>query len=290
MIDRSTYLGSHAASAILGRNAFVSKVDVYQQALGIPNERKPSQSMLMGLDLEPVIGRWYENTTGFKVTRQQEFIRHPKIEFIGGHVDGIVEGEPPHGVDFKLGNPFYMKEWGSEDTQIPEAYFLQAQHFMLLTGFPRWDIFLMVGTHLKNYPIQANDDLKNLVERTLVEAWVEIENLRVMREKNPEAFAARMFEIAAQDEEAKANIVQATWPHASDNTDGVPAEHYGLFEQLMETNANYHAEEGNLEQLKNQMKAAMQTAARWRGPGGEVAWVGKGVRKFYIRPNAEMKT
>lgn len=289
MIDRSTYLGSHAASAVLGRNPFSSKTDIYQQVLGIAKQKPPTDGMLIGLDLEPIVLKWYEKKAGFKVVRQQELVTHPRISFIKGHVDGIVEGDPSHGVDAKVGNPFFMREWGSEDNQIPEAYYLQAQHFMLITGFPRWDIFLMCGTHMKNYPIQANQEIQNLIEKTLVESWAEIENLRVMREKEPEAFTARMFEIAGQDEEAKANIVHATWPHATDGDIGVPSEHYGLFERLIEVNQNYEAEKGNREQLINEVKAAMKGTARWRGQGGEVAWVGKDVRKFYIRPAKEFK-
>jgi len=288
-IDRGSYLGSHSASAILGRNPFVTKTDIYQQALGISKEKPQTDEMQLGLDLEPIIIKWYEKKTGFKVTRQQEFVTHPTIPYIRGHVDGIIEGNPPHGMDAKLANPFYMKEWGSEDSQIPEAYYLQAQFFCLCTGFPRWDIYLMCGTHMKNYPIEANAAIQNLIERTLVEAWTEIGNLRFMQKENPAAFTARMFEIAGQDEEAKANIVNKTWPHATDSEAAVPAEHYGLFERIMEVDQNFKAEEGNLEQLKNEMKAAMKDCPRWKGPGGEIVWAGKGTRRFYIRPNKEHK-
>ena len=205
MIDRSTYLGSHATSAILGRNPFVGKADIYCQALGIPDGKKPSQSMQMGLYFEEHILHWYEKNTGCKVSRQQEQVTHPKYPFIAGHVDGIVEGEPPHGVDAKLGSPFYMKEWGSEDNQIPEAYYLQCQHFMLCTGYPRWDIFLMCGTHLKNYPIDANPEIQKLVEDTLVTSWAEIEELRKIKAADATEFQNRMFAIAAEDQKAKEN-------------------------------------------------------------------------------------
>jgi len=288
-MDRTTYLGSHSASSILGRNPFSGKAEVYQQALGILPEKKPSQSMQIGLDFEDKVLGWYERTTGFKIIEKQKFIFHPKCQFIGGTADGIIASDPAHGVDAKVGNPFTMKEWGSEDNQIPEAYYLQAQHFMLISGFPRWDIFLSCGTHLRNYPIEANAEIQKLIETTLVAAWAEIEELRALMQNNKAEFADRMLEIAKGDEEARANIVNRTWPYAKDLSQPCPTEHLGTFERLFEQNQILKAAEGNVEQLKNDIKAAMKDAGRWRGPGGEIAWTGKGVRKFYIRPDDEHK-
>jgi predicted phage-related endonuclease len=288
-VDRTTYLGSHAASSLLGRNPFSGKAEVYQQALGILPEKKPSQSMQIGLDFEDKVLGWYERTTGLKIAEKQKFIRHPKHEYIGGTADGIISCDPPHGVDAKVANPFYLKEWGSEDNQIPEAYYLQAQHFMLISGYARWDIFLSCGTHLKNYQIESNAEIKQLIEDTLVSAWQEITELRYLMASDNEAFAERMLEIAKGDEDARANIIKAAWPHARDLTQPCPPEHLGIFERIFEQQQIADAAEGNLAQLKNDIKAAMKDVARWRGPGGEIAWTGKGVRKLYIRPDAEHK-
>ena len=288
--DRSTYLGSHSPAALLGKHPQLGKVTIYQQALGILPKESPSLQQKIGLLYEEPAIELYEMVTGKKVIDRQKFYRHPICEFIGCTQDGFVEQttEEGHGLDVKIANPMMMREWGDEDEQVPVQYFLQAHHCMSVRNVQRWDLFVSIGTYQKNHVIRWNQDVGQMCMKSCIDAWQEIQALKVLKDKEPAVFADRMLKIAAQDEEAKAQILNATWPFAKESAQ-VPAEHYGLFERMIEVYGNYKAEEGNVEQLKNQLKAAMQDVGRWKGPGGEIVWTGT-PRKFYVRPDKEHKT
>lgn len=289
--DRSTYLGSHSPAQLLGKSPWGGKVQIYQQALKILPETKPNLSMKIGLLYEEKAVELYEMVTGKKVVDRQKFYRHPICEFIGCTQDGFIDGtaeEPAHGVDVKIGNPMMMKEWGDEDEQVPVQYFLQAHHFMNIRNVQRWDLFVSIGTYQKNHIIRWNQEVGQMCMKACIDAWQEIQSLKILKDKEPAVFAERMLKIAAQDEEAKAQILNATWPFGKESAQ-VPEEHYGLFERMIEVYGNYTAEEGNVEQLKNQMKEAMKDVGRWKGPGGEIVWTGS-PRKFYVRPDKEHKT
>jgi predicted phage-related endonuclease len=308
-MDRSEYLGSHSGSALLGVNPWIGKHDIYMGALNIKEERKEDKlrfDFWYGLQHEALSKAAYERTTGKKVHCEQLFKLSTEHPFMGCHLDGLVlrndvQHDPNNDyqasdlpaiaeriVEWKTGHPMYFKEWGDGEDQIPEQYYIQCQHMMIVTGLRECDLAVSIGTFFRIYNIKYDEPLAAVIIDAEKKAWAEIAELKVMREKDPKAFATRMCEIAANDEEAKGKIVIHTWKRATLNEEQVPENYYGLFEQMIETNKNLDAETGNWEQLCNKMKLAMGSCERWTGPGGVIEWRNWGQsRRFLVKPNKE---
>lgn len=312
MEDRSSYLGSHSSSAILGVSPFAGKHDVYMEALGIaPKPPKVEEfPFWFGKTMEPIIKACYERLTGKRVVAEQAFFRSKEHPFMACHVDGLVlrddvqhspnntyqDSDPltiaARGYEAKTAHPMYWKEWGTEDDAVPQHYYLQCQHCMIVTGLRMWDLSVSLGTFFKTYPIKYDEEIASIVIKAEADAWIEIEELRkLMASEDPAVkrlFAERMFQIAQKDEEAKKQIVSTVWRKPTQKEQPVPEQYYGLFEQMMETNQNLKAEEGNYEELANKMRLAMGEWERWTGPGGVVEWRAWGQsRRFLVKPDKE---
>ena len=47
----------------------------------------------MGVATENFNISWFIKQTGNKVIRQQDFLKHPKYDYMYAHIDGVVEGD-----------------------------------------------------------------------------------------------------------------------------------------------------------------------------------------------------
>ena len=315
MENRSLYLGSHSAAALLGVSPWSGKHNVYMQALNLKprdENKKLDFGMWYGLQHEPLSKLCYERVTGKKVVGEQTFKMSVEYPFLGCHLDGLtLRDEVQHSpnndysasdlptiaekiVEFKTANPMFMREWGDGEDQIPPQYFMQLQHNMIVTGLRVADLAVSIGTFHRVYTIQYDPTIASVIIDTTTKAWKEIQQLRkLIASEDPvdkRIASERLFQIAQKDEEAKKQIVTAIWPRPTLHEEPVPEQHYGLFVQMMETNQNLKAEEGNWEELANKLRLAMGEWERWTGPGGVVEWRAWGQsRRFLVKPDAEHK-
>lgn len=302
--DRHEYLGSHSAAALLGISPWAGKADIYMLALRMEKPMNEKRfDFWYGLEHEPLSAKCYERETGKKVVGQQMFFKSVKYPWMGCHVDGLVlkAGSPEifttaarefgedllecaeRGVEFKTAHPMHWREWGEESDQVPEQYYSQCQHNMIVTGLRVWDLCVSIGTFFRRYEIQYNEEIARAIIDAEENAWKEI---LLLRKADPKTVADRLFELTKGDEEARAQIVTKLWPFSKTPEEQVPAEHYGLFERCIDVHRNYESEEGNWEQIQNEVKKAMGDVAKWTGPGGTIEWRkhGKG-RAFVVKEN-----
>jgi predicted phage-related endonuclease len=301
-VDRHSYLGSHAPSALLGISPWAGKADVYMQALHMEKPLSEKRfDIWYGNEHEALSAKCYERETGKKVVGQQLFFKSVKYPWMGCHIDGMVllpeiashpnvenmlqDCDPPkaaeRGVEFKTAHPMHWREWGEEDDQVPEHYYTQCQHNMIITGLRVWDLCVSIGTFFRRYEIQYNEEIAQAIIDVEAAAWKEIEELR---KADAKTVADRLFELTKGDEEARKQIVTRLWPFATKPAVQVPSEHYGMFQRCIDVHRNYKAEEGNWEEIQNEVKRAMGDCTKWTGPGGSIEWRkhGKG-RAFVVK-------
>lgn len=91
--DRNSGIGGSDIPVILGLSKWKTPVQLYLEKIGQVTEEKKNDNserlMDMGKMLEPYVIDQFEKTTGNKVGRQQEIIRHPKYNFLYGTIDGM---------------------------------------------------------------------------------------------------------------------------------------------------------------------------------------------------------
>jgi predicted phage-related endonuclease len=193
------------------------------------------------------------------------------------------DNEWERGAEWKTAHPQFWREWGEENDQVPESYYLQCTHNMIITGLRIWDLCVSIGTFWRRYEIAFNADIAKAIIDVEENAWKEILRLR---EADPKTVADRLFEMTKGDEEARKQIVTKLWPFPTKPQVQVPAEHYGLFERCIDVHRNYEAEDGNWQQIQNDVKKAMGDCTKWVGPGGTIEWRkhGKG-RAFVVKEN-----
>lgn len=147
---RRTGIGGSDAAAVLGESKWKTPYKVWREK--VFGERDPdNKSFQAGRRLEPIIREWYEDETGQKVVIPG-FMRDKHYKFLCGNVDGLTDDKV---IEIKTAR---FNDWG--DTP-PNAYVLQCQHYLLLTGKDSADlVVLFAGQDFKVYSIDANPDLQ----------------------------------------------------------------------------------------------------------------------------------
>lgn len=163
---RRTGIGGSDAAAVLGESKWKTPYKVWREK--VFGERDPDKAQYeRGRELEPSIRRWYEKETGKKVY-VPSFMRDPKYDFICGNIDGRTDDKV---IEIKTA---LYDDWG--DTP-PNAYVLQCQHYLYLTGYDECDLvvrFLATWTH-KVYTIHANPELQELMIKHYQAFWKYVE-------------------------------------------------------------------------------------------------------------------
>ncbi len=169
LVERSKSVGASEAAAAIGVCLYSSPIDVWQRKLGLSPPQPESEPMLWGSLLEPVILAEYERRTSRAVFDRQKFVRHAVHPWMTATLDGVSEDRV---VEVKTATA-YASDWGDvESDQIPDAYLIQVQHQMAVTGLDRADVVVLIGgQRLLIYEVARNADLIDMIEKRLSAFW-----------------------------------------------------------------------------------------------------------------------
>lgn len=120
-------IGASQSSAVMGLNPYQSAVDVYFDLVD-GFEQDDNLAMYLGREMEPIIKKLFMERTGLKVLNDNKIRIDQEYDFLTTNLDGMVVGE---------GVPVEYKTSGMPWTgDIPEHYFVQIQHQMMVTESP----------------------------------------------------------------------------------------------------------------------------------------------------------
>tara|TARA_R110000803_G_scaffold34589_1_gene75408 strand:+ start:33 stop:938 length:906 start_codon:yes stop_codon:yes gene_type:complete len=145
--------GSNAGT-ILGVNPYSSKYCMWATKTGlIVDDFKGNNKTDLGTALEDFCVKKYITTTGNKVRQVKRTLRHKKHKYIGGHIDGAIQGDKNRGLECKVVTPDGMAKWFADDggLVVPAYYQAQVLHYALMTGRMIWD-FSVVFTDGRRDP------------------------------------------------------------------------------------------------------------------------------------------
>ena len=171
MADRAAWLdarkkgiGGSDAGVIVGLNRWKSPFALWLEKTGQmePDSLEDNEYVYWGNVLEETVAREFTLRTGKKV-RRCGLLQHDEIPFLLASVDRLVVGENA-GLECKTANGFAAKDWDGDN--VPDSYYVQCQHYMLVTGAERWYIACLIGgNHFVMQTIERNeDDIKALLE------------------------------------------------------------------------------------------------------------------------------
>ncbi|MEN3132954.1 YqaJ viral recombinase family protein [Bacillus albus] len=140
---RQQGIGGSDVAAIAGLSKWKSQVQVFlEKTQAIEQEAVQSEAAYFGNVLEEVVAQEFTKRTGLKVQRRNAILQHPEYHWMLANVDRLIVGERV-GLECKTASEYLKKEW--EDDEVPEAYILQCQHYMAVTGYEAWWIAALIG-------------------------------------------------------------------------------------------------------------------------------------------------
>lgn len=138
---RKKSIGGSDAGVVMGMNPWSSPITLYAEKLGLSKPKETTEAMRLGTDLEDYVAhRWMEKT-GKKVRRDNFMYMHDKCDFVTANIDREVVGENA-GLECKTMTSF--AKYDLEGGEIPAQYFCQCQHYMMVKGYDRMYLAILV--------------------------------------------------------------------------------------------------------------------------------------------------
>ena len=206
LANRRKGIGGSDAAAVLGLSKWKTAYDVFLDKTGQSEPTPDNDAMLWGRLLEPVIRQQYADRTGREVAIPS-MLTDATAPYIVANLDGLCADRV---LEIKTART--SKDWGEEGSdEVPMQYFLQCQHYMMVTGKPVADVAVLIGSaDFRIYTIEANEKLFGVMRTAYAEFW----NGHVLTGTPPEAVsysdAVARFKVSnGQSVEATPEIAAA---------------------------------------------------------------------------------
>lgn len=174
MAHRATYIGGSDAAAVAGVGLWGSPYSVWLSKVDPGEPSEPSERMRWGSLLEETIGKEWARQNGITNLRRGRFQRHLAVPYIGGHPDFTGD----HPTDGKIVIEVKASDRASDwEDEVPIQYFLQVQHYLLVTGRPfGYLVVLLRGSELRSFRIGWDDDVISGLLETYRDFWSLVES------------------------------------------------------------------------------------------------------------------
>lgn len=227
---RKLGLGGSDMSAVLGVNQWRSPLDVWLDKTSDTVTEQESEPMYWGNILEDIVAQEFAKRTGYKVRNNNFTLQSEQYPYLLANIDREVVGLDA-GLECKTANAFKAEEWQGDN--VPDAYYVQCQHYMAVTGKASWWIACLVGGNTFYYKeIKRNDEIIQAIIDTGREFWHLVETKTMP---------------APDDSKACSEALKKLYKHSNGKTIELPAEY---------SNAalDYLRIKGQIKELKTQMQ------------------------------------
>ena len=171
---RNDSIGGSEAAAIVGMNPWKSEYTLWLEKTGQSQQEDISENECVhfGTILEQVVADEFCRREGKKV-RKCGLFRSNRYPFMTASFDRLLVGEDA-GLECKTSNAFKREEW--DEGEIPPNYYVQCQHYMLVSGLPRWYIACLIGgNHFVSWVVERNDDDIAALEQAEIAFWDKVQ-------------------------------------------------------------------------------------------------------------------
>ena len=167
---RKRGIGGSDSGGVIGVSPWSSAITVYADKLGLSKPKEETEAMRLGTDLESYVAQRFTEDTGKKVKNDNFMYLDDEYDFLIADIDRRVIGENA-GLECKT-----MK-WVPDDCNleaglVPDHYYSQCQHYMMVMGFDRMylDIYVLQE---KNYvfTVDRNDEFIKDMRAAEIDFW-----------------------------------------------------------------------------------------------------------------------
>lgn len=138
---RKKSIGGSDASKVIGMNPWASAFTLYADKMGMSKDKETSEAMRLGNDLEQYVAERYCEHTGNKVRVDNFMHADDEYEFLTANVDRVIVGQNA-GLECKTMSGFNNYDLAAGE--IPAQYYCQCQHYMMVMGYDRMDLAVLV--------------------------------------------------------------------------------------------------------------------------------------------------
>jgi putative phage-type endonuclease len=176
---RKAGIGGSDIAAILGFNAYRNAVSVWLEKTGAIDEvPEENFKMKMGHVLEPVVaGLFAEEYPEMKIRNNNYLLRSRKVPCMLANIDReVICPKRGKGVlEIKTTGDFNKKKW--TDTNIPDDYMFQVQHYLAVTEYDFAYIAVLIGgnTEYKSYLIERDEGVIEFIQDEATKFWRMVE-------------------------------------------------------------------------------------------------------------------
>lgn len=155
---RQKSIGGSDAAALLGLSDYASPYSLWAEKTGkvIPEDISDRESVRLGNDLEDYVAKRFTEATGKKVRRENAILQNPEMPFAHANIDRAVVGEEA-GLECKttISNTVAAE---CEEGKVPARYYCQVVHYLMVTGWKRWYLGVLVfGKGFYHFVIERDD-------------------------------------------------------------------------------------------------------------------------------------
>lgn len=172
--ERLNGIGGSDSPVVLGVSPFKDLKTLWLEKRGLIPEPAPTPAMLRGLQLEPVVGRIYQEVTGRKIRRRKKILRDKEYPFIIGHIDCEIVSEDERGpgvLEIKVPGLRVFAECKRKG--LLPYYYVQLQHYLRVTG-RQWGalaIFNAERWELLHFDVDRSEETIELIVKKSAEFW-----------------------------------------------------------------------------------------------------------------------
>lgn len=168
---RKSGIGGSDMAAILGLSNYRSALDVWMDKTGrtIPSKDDGNRFTYWGTKLESIVADEFAIRTGYSVRNNNFTLQSVEYPFLLANIDREIVGVDA-GLECKTASAFKVDEWQGDS--VPDAYYIQCQHYMAVTGKASWWIAALVGGNDYYYKeIPRNDNVIEAIIEAAQEFW-----------------------------------------------------------------------------------------------------------------------
>ena len=179
LIERRNGIGGSDAAAICGLSKWTTRLDVYEDKLGL-REDAQNEAMEWGNLLEPVIRQKYAaSRADVHMLQPYTIVRHPVNNWMFATVDGLVG----HDGILEVKTARTSDGWGEPGTdEVPDWYLPQIQHYLAVFQRQFCDVAVLIGGQdYRVYTLYADKDMQESLIALEAEFWD-----RIVRRDPPE--------------------------------------------------------------------------------------------------------
>jgi len=258
--DRKTGIGGSDAPAVMGLSRFGrGPMSVWLDKVGMTDPKEPTLRQWIGLRLETMIREMAEVRLGLKFRRRYGLIRSSEYPWMIGNVDFVgLEVKTSYGAE-GWADDGQMIASDSDLDVIPIDYLLQVQHYLIVTGWKRLFVAVLIGhDDFRTYEVHPMPGLAARIIEAEREFW--------------HVFVVPGVPPPVDDTEASKAWLRQKYPRVMGELRAATPEETLLLDQLGLAGLNAKQAGSQYETLQARLKAAIGDDLGIRAAGVTATW------------------